>query len=287
MRFNRDYILKHIKETKFPIWNLYLIQNYNRVPIMYYNGDDFADSDSQEAKLEKSVKRLNSVLCEMPAGAVLSIDLKTAKNAGGQGVIGPIEFFNRTADESEVSNTSSANFSGFGVLNPPAGWVHESTLNGKLEELRAENERRINEIMFKQREHDFKEQMQREREELKELRKELNEEKKKYDSNVGMAAETLGFAFKRILGEIFPQLPFNGSAPQQQQAQLAGADEPDDDDAEEATPKYIAVEKLAKLIYENPLVTDREVDKFRETLQAEFDKRRAEQQPSAQEGGEK
>lgn len=289
MRLTRDYIIKHIQETKYPIWSLFVVKNYSRVPIMYYNGDDFTDTDTPDAKVEKSIKRLNAALADFPPDTLLSIDLRTSKNANGSGLIGPLEFYNRGRDDEQPANFSGVGNgygAGFGVLNPPAGWVHESTLNGKLEELRAANERQINNLLFKQREHEFNERVRREREELKEMRKELNEERKKYESNTGAAAETLVFAVKRILGELFPQLPFGNqggaiqSAPAQ--AQLAGAAE-DDEDPEEQTPKYKAVEALAEMLYNNKTITAEAVNALTRSLSEELNKKKQPQpQPQPQ-----
>ena len=53
MKLYKDYIFKHIEETKFPLWGLYLVQGYKRVPIMFYAGDNFTESDMPEEKAKK------------------------------------------------------------------------------------------------------------------------------------------------------------------------------------------------------------------------------------------
>ena len=253
----RDYIENHIRQTKYPCWGLYVIQNYKRIPLYFYNGEDFEDGDTADSKAEKAVNRLQLILHDYPADARLSIDLKSSKGANGtQGTIGPLEFTNRDkGDELATPTASQQGFGGFGFIQPPAGWVSEETLNGKLEAMKAENERLVNNILFKHKEDAFKEQCRRERRELEEMRKELQDERKKYESNTGAAAETLVFAVKKILGELFPQLPFAQAAATTPaaQPQLAGAAaEPTQNNVD---PKYRAVEILANSLYENPNLT--------------------------------
>lgn len=262
MKLTKDYIAEHIKRTKFYFWTLYALQNYKRVHIMSYNADDITESDSDEEKAQKAINRLFAVLQDFPKDAVLSIELKSSKNANGNGIIGGIEFVNKTKEETEEQ---PQNFNGFGgFVNPPAGWVSESVLNGKLDELRAENTRQINEIMFKQREKDFAEKMHRERAELEEMRRELKDEKKKYESNTGAAAETLVFAIKKILGELFPGLKMlKATTPETTPPQLAGIKE----EPAPTDPKYKAVEKLAGILYENQKITAEQVENLINTMQ--------------------
>lgn len=262
MKLTKDYIAEHIKRTKFYFWTLYALQNYKRVHIMSYNADDITESDSDEEKAQKAINRLFAVLQDFPKDAVLSIELKSSKNANGNGIIGGIEFVNKTKEETEEQ---PQNFNGFGgFVNPPAGWVSESVLNGKLDELRAENTRQINEIMFKQREKDFAEKMHRERAELEEMRRELKDEKKKYESNTGAAAETLVFAIKKILGELFPGLKMlKALTPETTPPQLAGIKE----EPAPTDPKYKAVEKLAGILYENQKITAEQVENLINTMQ--------------------
>lgn len=265
MRLNKDFIFKHIKDTKYPLWALYLVQNYRRIPLAFYNGDDFAEDEKTEGKCEKSCIRLASTLQDFPADAVLSIDLKNSKTANGSGVLGPFEFVNMSKDDADNQQQPAAQFSGFGFAQPPAGWVSEQVLNAKLDELRAENERKINELIFKQREKDFEERMARERKELEELRKELKDEKKKYDSGTGKVAQSLAGAAKIVLGQMFPGLGFDNS---ETAAELAGAQQgalPEAQAPTSAPPsaqsdsKYKAIEHLAELLYNNPDVTEEQI----------------------------
>lgn len=263
MTLNKDFIFKHIRETKYPLWALYILQNYRRVPIMFYAGDDFKDDETIDGKIEKSINRLANALNDFPADAVLSIELKNAKTANGSGIIGPFEFRNVTKEQAE--NTEPAQPSGFGFINPPAGWVSEQYLNGKLEELKAENKRELGELMLQQRTKEFEERMEREKKELAELRKELNDEKKKYDSNTGAAAETLAGAAKIIIGQLFPGL---GIA-QPQAAQLAGAQPNELPEAAQPTndPKYKAVEDFAQFLYNHPGITPERLAELKKEVQ--------------------
>lgn len=269
MRLTKDFIFKHIRDTKFPVWGLYLVQSYKRVPLAFYNGDDFAENDTPEAKAEKSCERLNSTLQDFPAEAVLSIDIKTSKNANGSGILGPFEFINVDKDTAPEIQQQPSTFAGFGnFAQPPQGWVSEQVLNAKLDELRTENERRINELIFRQREKDFEERMSRERKELDELRRELRDEKKKYENGTGKVASTLAGAAKIVIGDLFPGLAnfdnaetvaqLSGAQPQPQ-PQLQPSPEPHDE-------KYKAIEQLAEMLYNDSNVTTEQVSSLIEGI---------------------
>ena len=278
----RDYITNHIRQTKYPCWALFVVQNYKRIPLYFYNGEDFEEGDTADGKAEKAVARLASILRDYPADAHLSIDLKSSKGANGtQGTIGPLEFANRDKDDAPAMPTAPQGFGGFGFIQPPAGWVSEETLNGKLEAMKAENERLVNNILFKHKEDAFKEQCRRERRELEEMRKELQDERKKYESNTGAAAETLVFAVKKILGELFPQLPFAQAAATTPaaQPQLAGAAaEPTQNNVD---PKYSAVEILANSLYENPNLTEKDINEIAKAISQRSKAKEQQPAPSA------
>lgn len=278
----RDYIENHIRQTKYPCWSLFVVQNYKRIPLYFYTGEDFEEGDTPEGKAGKAVDRLSTILHDYPADAHLSIDLKSSRGANGErGTIGPLEFANRNKDDAPAMPTAPQGFGGFGFIQPPAGWVSEETLNGKLEALAAANEKRINEILFKHKEDAFKEQCRRERQELQELRKELNDERRKYESNTGAAAETLTLAIKKILGEVFPQLPFAQAATPATPPQLSGATEPAQDN--NVDPKYRAVEILANSLYENPNLTKEDIDQIAQAI-SQRAKAKKEPQPAPQTG---
>lgn len=263
MRLYKDYIINHIKETKFPIWYLYSVQGYKRVPIMFFMGDTFTEDETADSKVQKSIDRLESILQNLPADAVLCIELKSNARANQSTALGPFEFWNHEKNEEAAAATVPAlggQFPGLvGLPAAPAGYVSEETLNGKLEALRVDNERKLNDLMYKYREKEFEEKMQREREELKQLRKELNDEKKKYESNTGAAAETLVFALKKIISEFFPALKRQAAA-----APAAALQGVNQQQSEEPTPdpgdaKYKAVEELATRLYENPNIKESDI----------------------------
>lgn len=275
MRLNKDFIFKHIRETKYPLWALYLVQNYRRVPLAFYNGDDFADDEKAEGKCEKSCIRLANTLQDFPPEAVLSIDLKNAKSANGSGILGPFEFVNMSKEDAETTSTPQQQFAGFGFANPPAGWVSEQVLQAKLDELRAENKREINELIFKQRVTDFEERVARERKELDELRRELRDEKKKYDSGTGKVAQCLAGAGKIMLGQLFPGLGIDTAEAAQE---LAGAQQqlPQNTQAPTAKQprdkKYLAIERLAEMLYTSPYVTEERIASLSDGIKTELAK---------------
>lgn len=276
MKLTKDYIINHMRATLYPCWSLFVMQNYKRVPIMHYNGDDFVPDDTQESKTEKGIARLNGALnAGIPDDALLSIELRSSKGANGsQGTLGPFEFVNRDKDDGEpqaaTTPATPASFGGLGFATPPAGWVSEEMLAGKLEILAEKNEQKINEILLKQKEKELKEWANRERAEIAELKKELKDEKKKYENNTGAAAETLVFAIKKLIVELFPGSGIAGA--------LAGSpatttEEPPlmNDAAAENSPKYRAVEGLASMLYEDSRVTEADVEKIRGIIEKQLD----------------
>lgn len=223
---------------------------------MFFGGDNFTDSDTPESKAEKAVERLQNALQDLPGDAVLCIELKSSRNANQGGILGPFEFVNHDKNEEAATvSTAPAQFAGLmSYPAAPAGYVSEETLNGKLEAMRVENQRQINDLLYKQREREWNEKTERERQELKELRKELNDEKKKYESNTGAAAETLVFAIKKILAEFFPAF--------QAQAKPPAALEGTQAEAEASDPKYKAIERLANKLYENPDIKEADIQRM-------------------------
>lgn len=272
MQLTRDYIINHIRGTKYPLWSLSVIQNYRKIPLMNYFGDDFAEDDNTEQKIEKSISRLMAVLSDFPSDAILAIELKSSKNANQSGILGPIEFVNKAKTE-EVNETPKEEvnplqqFANLGFATPPAGFVSEHYLNSKLDQIRAENQQQINALIFKQKEKDFEERKKRELKEIEEMKKELKDERKKYDSNIGAASEALVFAGKKILGELFPGLGLlqqNG-----QTAALEGA--PEGTAAPAQTPeqaaKYNAVSRLATMLYESKNISEKQIESLTTTIE--------------------
>lgn len=268
MQLTRDYIINHIKTTKFPLWTLSVIQNYKKIPLMNYIGDDFSENESTEGKIEKSISRLLAVLSDFPSDALLAIELKSSRSANQGGVVGPIEFVNKNREEvNESAKEEPQNpFAGFAA--PPAGFVSEAYLNARLEAIRAENQQFVNNLIFKQKEKDFEERKKRELKEIEEMRKELKDERKKYDSNIGAASEALVFAGKKILGELFPA--FNAIS--SNQAALEGAPEqtatPEPQTTPEQSAKYQAVSRLATMLYESPNVTEAQINGLTKSIES-------------------
>lgn len=272
MRLTKDYIINHIRRTKYPLWSLYVIQNYKKIPIIYYVGDDFSDDDTIEAKIEKSINRLLAVLNDFTADSVLSIELKNSRTANGSGILGPIEFV--VNEQEQQQQPSAPAFQGFGA---PAGFISEEVLNSRLAGIEAQNEKKINDILFKQRERDFNERIKRERTELNELRKELNDEKKKYNSNTGQAADALVFAIKKILAELFPgAFPAGATVTANTQQQLAGTPETEQ---QQPDAKEIEINKLCNLLYNNPKVTPAEITQLTRGISNHLNKVNQQQAP--------
>ena len=287
MSFTRDYITNHIKRTHYPYWSLYVVKNYQRTHLCSYGGDDFAANDSDDAKAAKSVQRLNDLLVSFPKGGRLSIDLRSVKSgANGTGIIGPLEFENVTDEEAQSQPQQTQ---GLGWAAPPPGYVSESMLEGRLAKMEAENEKKMNALIFQQQQQDFATQMQREREEVERLKKEVEDDRKKYNSNTAMGAEALVMAFKKILGELAPGLGIsadNAAAPA-----TLGEPQPAPVD-----PRATAVNEIANMLYDNPKLQVNDINAIKQQFAnaiARHDQMQqlaAQQQqqrstPTAQEGG--
>lgn len=292
MKLTKDYIINHMRQTQYPCWSLFVMQNYKRVPIMHYNGDDWQSDDDAAAKAEKAIARLNGALQSgIPSDALLCIELRSSKGANGsQGTLGPFEFFNRDKEDGEpltppATAQQPATFAGFGYA-PPPGYVSEEFLNGRLELLERKNEQKIEALIQKQKEKDFKDWAARERAEIADLKKELKEEKRKYESNTGAAAETLVFALKKLLAEVFPNSPVVGAlagTPQQPQTEAASVM---GDDEAEATPKFKAVEGLANMLYEDSRVTEADVAKIQDLIKTQLNMNAQAATPGQEDGVE-
>lgn len=278
MKLTKDYIINHIRATGYPCWSLFVIQNYKKTPIMHYNGDDFAQDDDAAAKLEKSIARLTNALVSLPSDALLAIELRSSKGANGtQGTLGAFEFYNHDkADEvpgTSAQSTTTASFAGF--MQPPSGWITEEALAGKLEQVEARSENRIRNILLQQKEKEFREWAKRERAAIEQLRKEVKDEKKKYESNTGAAAETLVFAIKKLLAELFPASPIAGALAGTAPATIS--EEPGvmngtaTTDPEPQTPKYKAIEGLASMLYEDNRITEDDVTKIENLIKTQLD----------------
>ena len=240
MKLTKDAIFQHLRQTGYPLWTLCVLQNYRRLHIMSYNGDDFSDDEKPAAKIEKSLSRLQTILETFPPEMLFTIELKNSKTANGNGVIGPLEFVNNngTMEEPAAIGAMPAQL---GTV--PPGFVSEQYLNGKIEELKAENQKAINDLVFKYREEQFLDHMKRKEQELADLEKEMKDEKKKYESQVGKWADTLGTALQGIITKFVPAL-------QQQPAALGSAEQSQPATEQQATdPKYKAVEQFANELY--------------------------------------
>lgn len=224
--FTKDFIFERIKDTGYPFWSLGLWQAFkNVVNVMQYYGNDFEENDSDETKIEKSIKRLSNTISTFPLRSVFVIEIKNAKSANGSGILGPFQFSNSdTPPEAENNNMVAP---GLGQI--PAGYVPESMLKGvedrinaefnaKLEKYKAESERREREAEFRRRE-----------ENLTEREKEIKELEKAYNSSVAKTADIFIEIGKKIAAYFFNNTTADNaiinSTPQTQLGQPQSVDE--------------------------------------------------------------
>ena len=93
--FSKNFVFERIKDSKYPFWSLYLNQGFqNRSNVQQFFGGNFEENDSDETKIEKSIKALQNTLSTFDDSAVFIIELKNAKTANGSGIIGPFQFQN-------------------------------------------------------------------------------------------------------------------------------------------------------------------------------------------------
>lgn len=240
--FSKNFIFERIKDSKYPFWSLYLNQGFqNRSNVQQFFGGNFAEDDSDETKIEKSIKALQNTLSTFDDSAVFIIELKNAKTANGNGIIGPFQFQNAET----VKKDSEQAAPGLGAI--PAGYVPESMLKGiedkinaefnaKLERYKAESERREREAEFKRRE-----------EQLAEREKELKEQEKSYNSSVAKTADIFITIGQKLAAHFFPATD-DGVAAQMvvQQQQLGQPQTPQLNDE-----KMQAVDELSEFMYKN------------------------------------
>lgn len=252
--FSKVFVFERIKDSKYPFWSLYLNQGFqNRSNVQQFFGGNFEENDSDETKIEKSIKALQNTLSTFDDSAVFIIELKNAKTANGSGIIGPFQFQNVET----VKKDSEQAAPGLGAI--PAGYVPESMLKGiedkinaefnaKLERYKAESERREREAEFRRRE-----------EQLAEREKELKEQEKSYNSSVAKTADVFITIGQKLAAHFFPAAD-DGAAAQmlvQQQQQQLGQPQLNDE-------KMQAVDELSEYMYKN-FDTDK-IKAFKEIL---------------------
>lgn len=223
---SKQLIFDRIRDSKYPYWCLGLVQGFKNVSnVMCYYGNDFLDTDSEDEKLEKSIRKLDAIVSSFPDDSLFEIEIKNAKNANGSGVIGAFQF--TVKDTKTQPQTTILN----GYSDSYLKGIEES-LNKKFEIKLAEYKA---DVEKKQREKEF---LQREKE-LEEREKELKELKRAYDSGVAKSADVLVLAGKKILGYVFPDLISNDTP-----ATQLGEPEFKDEKTE-------MLDKLAEFMYEN------------------------------------
>lgn len=257
-----ENIANHIRRTGYPCWWLYVVKNFNRVPIMNYYCDDCDEGDSVAQKCDKAIKHLQDVVSDgYPANTVFNIELKTNPKSNQSAALGPFAFTVKDTTEQEQQQPQQG-FNGFGAV--PPGFVSEAYLNGKLAEVQAEGKKQLQEALFAMRERELKEKYDRIEEQLQQKEKELKDEEKKYNTGTGQAADALYLAIKKIVAELIP-----GIKPQPQQT--LGDPQPQPAAEEIKDPeKAAAVNKLANLLYEDPRMNLKNIELLTQSINAKL-----------------
>lgn len=253
-----EQIANHINRTGYPCWMLSVVRNFQKNVIMNYWGEDFAETDSQDQKCEKSIKHLQSLITDFPTDTIFTIELKS--NPKSATVYGPFTFSLNEPAQPQPQPQQPA-FNGFGA--PPPGFVSEAFLNGKLAEVQAESKKQLQEALLEMRERELKEKYDRKAQELADKERELKDEEKKYNSGTGQAADALYLAIKKLIVGFMPA----GAVGAQSQT-LGEPAQPQQQPADEiANPeKAAAVNKLANLLYENPKLDVKNIELLTQTI---------------------
>ena len=201
--FTKELIFDRIKDSGYPFWALSLQTGFrNSVNIMQYYGSDFEENDSDETKIDKSIRRLDNVLNSFPPESVFSIEIKNGRQANGSGLIGPLTF-SVSSSLQEPAAAQAQQTQQPQLLN---GLTFDEALKGVEAKLSAKFDNDLKayklEVERQQQEEKFKKRLA----ELDEREKELKELKKGYESGVAKTADVLFLAGKKLLGVVFPDL---------------------------------------------------------------------------------
>lgn len=204
--FSKELIFDRIKDSGFPFWALSLQTGFrNTVNIMTYFGSDFEDNDSDDTKIEKSIKRLENVLNTFPPESVFLIEIKNSRQANGSGIIGPLTF-SVASSQPEPAPPSAQ------PTPPPAaqtmlsGFTFDEALKGIEDKLTAKFDNDMKAYKLEVEKQRQEELFKRRLAELEEREKELKELKRGYESGVAKTADVLFLAGKKLLGVVFPEL---------------------------------------------------------------------------------
>lgn len=232
MTFTFDLIKTRIKDSKYPFWNLQLIENFkNNSNIASYYGADFEENDSDDTKIEKSLQKLDSVVCSFPDDCVFVIEIKNARQANGSGILGPFKF-QKVLKEEKKQNV---------LTGIPAGYIPQSALKGIEERLEKDFAMKLDNFKQEQKNEQQKREYERRLQDLDEREKHLKELERGYESGVAKTADVLVEAGKRILAYFMQGAPANAQAA----PALSGTEDIPQDE------KSKAIDDLAIYLYQN------------------------------------
>jgi hypothetical protein len=245
--FSKELVYDRIKDSGFPFWCLGMVQGFkNTVNVMQYWGNDFEDEDSDETKIDKSIKRLDAVVSSgFPSDTVFVIEIKNSKTANQSGIIGPFYFQNAlprpTSSEPQqpqMQVSPQNGLTGYPNFDETLKGIEEklsAKFNSDLAAYKLETEKKMQEDSFRQRE-----------EKLKEREAELKDLKKAYESGVAKVADVIVLAGKKIFAYFFPEMP--GFPPDGSQPNLGKLQEPAQPVQDE---KVAVIESFADYLYNN------------------------------------
>lgn len=237
MILTKEIIYDRIKDSGYPFWSLFLQQGFkNQSHIMTYTGNDFEENDSDETKIQKSIKRLDNIVASIP-NATYIIEIKNSKNANGNGIIGPFQFTNEIKEETQPAQTTLS-----GVQ------ISDSYLKGIEERLTNEFNLKLETFKAEEKQKQYMKELEKREEDLKAKEKELAELKKGYESSVAKTADILVLAGQKIAMNLFPGLV----GEQNPEIQLSGNQQEEVEKDEKAD----AVNAVAEYMY-NHFETDR------------------------------
>lgn len=243
-QFTKEFIFERIKDSRAPLWSLGLVQGFKNVAnVMTYNGIDFTEEDTEDTKIEKSIRQLSNTISTFPDDSEFVIELKASMTTSRNGIYGPFHFFKT---ERKATDTTAPTPQ-LGVV--PSGFVPVSELKGLEDSLRRNFDMQLETFKRETEQQRREDEFTRRCQQLDERERDLKDKEKEYSSTVAKAADVLIEVGKR-LGSMFlmPKGAQMQMAADMQPSPQLGASQPSQNQSDE---KADAVEDFADFLYAN------------------------------------
>lgn len=246
-QFTKEFIFERIKDSGFPCWNLAITTSFrNTVNVQSYFGADWTEDDNDETKIQKSLTQLDNTLSTFPDNTIFIIEIRAARTASGNSILGPFQFSKTNISEPTPEAPQQGNTTQLGII--PSGYVPESMLKGLEDQLTKNFQQQFDALKAEhkqeQREQEYKNRLER----LEERENEVKELEKSYKSDVAKGADVVVEIVKKI-GAYF-LMPKNANATTFEQNTPPALGEVQDDK------KANAVDEFAAFLYNNSTIEE-------------------------------